>query len=113
VSKERRRAREAREAAAAEQRAAAERTAARRAKVAALAPPTPHRPHREPVYRLRRFPRLPWRLKAALGLGWLATVALVMVLFSSWTGRLGLVLLATAALPLIVVLVRDPSRRNR
>ena len=31
----------------------------------------------------------------------------------SWSGRLGLLVVATAALPLIVVLVRDPSRRTR
>jgi peptidoglycan/LPS O-acetylase OafA/YrhL len=62
---------------------------------------------------MRRFPPLPWRLKAALALGWLAAVALVLLLVPTWPGRLGLVVVATAVLPLIVVLVRDPSRRTR
>jgi hypothetical protein len=65
------------------------------------------------VYRLRRLPPLPWRLKLALGLGWLAVVVLVLLLVPSVSGRVGLVLLATAALPLVVVLVRDPTRRTR
>ncbi|CAA9311427.1 MAG: hypothetical protein AVDCRST_MAG07-542 [uncultured Frankineae bacterium] len=56
---------------------------------------------------------MPWRLKAALALGWLTAAVLVLVLVPSWTGRLGLLVVATAALPLIVVLVRDPSRRTR
>ena len=66
-----------------------------------------------PAYRMRRFPPLPWRLKAALLLGWLVAVALVLYLVPTWPGRLGLVVVATAVLPLIVVLVRDPSRRTR
>ena len=67
----------------------------------------------QPAYRMRRFPPLPWRLKAALLLGWLVAVALVLYLVPTWPGRLGLVVVATAVLPLIVVLVRDPSRRTR
>ena len=62
---------------------------------------------------MRRFPPLPWRLKAALALGWLAAVVLVLLLVPTWSGRIGLVVVATAVLPLIVVLVRDPSRRTR
>jgi peptidoglycan/LPS O-acetylase OafA/YrhL len=62
---------------------------------------------------MRRFPPLPWRLKAALALGWLTAAVLVLVLVPSWTGRLGLLVVATALLPLIVVIVRDPSRRTR
>ncbi len=68
---------------------------------------------KQPSYRMRRFPPLPWRLKAALALGWLAAVTLVLVLVPTWPGRIGLVVVATAVLPLIVVLVRDPSRRTR
>ena len=68
---------------------------------------------RQPVYRLRRFPPLPWRLKAALAVGWLAVAAAILFFVPTWSGRLGLLVLATAALPLIVVLVRDPSRRTR
>ena len=62
---------------------------------------------------MRRFPPLPWRLKAALALGWLVAVALVLVLVPTWSGRIGLIVVATAVLPLIVVIVRDPSRRTR
>ena len=115
MSKQRARDRAAREAAAAEAVRAARPAPSRPspgAKPASGARPGARRPA-EPVYRLRRFPPLPWRLKAALALGWLAVVVLVLVLVPSWTGRLGLVLLTTAALPLVVVLVRDPSRRTR
>ena len=79
-------------------------------------PAAGHRPKpsgRQPSYRMRRFPPLPWRLKAALALGWLAAVAAILYLAPTWPGRLGLIVLATAVLPLIVVLVRDPSRRTR
>ena len=62
---------------------------------------------------MRRFPPLPWRLKAALALGWLLAVALVLWAAPTWPGRIGLIVVATAVLPLIVVLVRDPSRRTR
>ena len=70
-------------------------------------------PGKQPAYRMRRFPPLPWRLKAALALGWLAAVVLVLLFVPTWSGRIGLVVVATAVLPLIVVLVRDPSRRTR
>ena len=66
-----------------------------------------------PVYRQRRFPKLPWRFKAALGLGWLTALVLVLVLVPGWQGRIGLMVVATFCLPLIVVIVRDPSRRTR
>lgn len=65
------------------------------------------------VYRQRRFPPLPWRLKLALAAGWLAVVALVFLLEPSWRARVGVAIVATAALPLLVVLIRDPSRRTR
>ena len=68
---------------------------------------------KQPAYRMRRFPPLPWRLKAALALGWLAAVALILVFAPTWPGRLGLIVVATMLLPLVVVLVRDPSRRTR
>ena len=120
MSKERQRARAARDAeqraaaarsaARGEDRAAAARLAARRAKASSRAQ---RRSAREPVYRLRRFPRLPWRLKAALALGWSAVAVAVLWFVPTWPGRLGLLVVATAALPLIVVLVRDPSRRTR
>ena len=62
---------------------------------------------------MRRFPPLPWRLKAGLVLFWLVAVALIVVAVPTWPGRIGLVVVATMLLPLIVVLVRDPSRRTR
>ncbi len=62
---------------------------------------------------MRRFPPLPWRLKAALALGWLVAVVLVLVVAPTWPGRIGLIVVATMLVPLIVVLVRDPSRRTR
>ena len=68
---------------------------------------------RQPVYRQRRFPPLPWRLKLALALGWLSVFALSLVLVSGWQGRIGIMVVATFSLPLIVVIVRDPSRRTR
>ena len=66
-----------------------------------------------PSYRMRRFPPLPWRLKAGLVLGWLVAVTLVLLAVPTWPGRIGLVVVATMLVPLIVVLVRDPSRRTR
>lgn len=72
------------------------------------------RPHgKQQVYRQRRFPPLPWQLKLSLALGWLTVLALALYLVPGWSGRLGLMVLATFALPLIVVIVRDPSRRTR
>ncbi|MDP9466688.1 MAG: hypothetical protein M3P31_05550 [Actinomycetota bacterium] len=62
---------------------------------------------------MRRFPPLPWRLKAALALGWLVAVALIVAFVPTWSGRFGLIVVATGVLPLVVVLVRDPSRRTR
>ncbi|MBC7375646.1 MAG: hypothetical protein H7323_16780, partial [Frankiales bacterium] len=67
---------------------------------------------RAPVYRQRRFAPLPLPVKAALALGWLSVLALVLYLVPTWTGRLGFMVVATFALPLIVVITRDPSRRN-
>ena len=117
MSKQRQRERAAREAAAAAAKEAArreaEKRAARRARTAALKPSLPKVPARQQVYRVRRFPPLPWRLKAALALGWVAVAGAVLLLVPSWGARLGLLLLATAVLPLIVVLVRDPTRRTR
>ena len=68
---------------------------------------------RQPVYRQRRFPPLPWRLKLALALGWFSVFVLSLVLVSGWQGRIGIMVVATFSLPLIVVIVRDPSRRTR
>jgi Flp pilus assembly protein TadB len=117
VSKERQRARAARERAAAAERQASQRTTSRRAsRPAPRSNAKQQRPKatgRQPVYRLRRFPPLPWRLKLALAVGWLAVAVAVLFLVPTWTGRLGLLVVATAALPLVVVLVRDPSRRTR
>jgi Flp pilus assembly protein TadB len=113
MSKERQRRRAAAEQEKARQRAKAAKAAERRAKVDKLTPSVPELPKRQPVYRQRRFPPLPWRLKLALALGWLAVAAVVIVLVPTWTARFGFLVIATMALPLIVVIVRDPTRRTR
>ncbi len=113
MSKQRQRARAAREAQEAEERDRRAAAAARTPKAARLRPVLPDLPHRRPVYRQRRFPPLPWRLKLALALGWTTVAALVLVFVPTWTGRLGFLVVATFTLPLIVVLVQDPTRRTR
>lgn len=113
MSKERQRARAAREAEQAKARARAAKAAERKAKVERLTPSVPEVPKRQPVYRQRRFPPLPWWLKIALALFWLTMVALALFLAPTWTARVGLIVVATMLLPLIVVIVRDPTRRTR
>jgi len=115
VSKQRQRDRAAREAreAAERQRKAKAKAAARKERTDRLKPTLPEVPKRQPVYRQRRFPKLPWRLKLVLALGWLAVAALVLVFVPTWTARLGFLVIATFCLPLIVVLARDPTRRHR
>ena len=113
TGKQRARDRAAREAARAAQGSAPSAARAPSRPPAAGGRRSARRPARQPVYRLRRFPPLPWRLKAALAVGWSAVAVLVLVLVPTWAGRIGLLVLATAALPLVVVLVRDPSRRTR
>ena len=113
TGKQRARDRAAREAARAAQRPAPSAARGPARPPVSGARPSARRPARQPVYRLRRFPPLPWRLKAALALGWLAVAVLVLYLVPTWGARIGLLVLATAALPLVVVLVRDPSRRTR
>ena len=115
MSKQRQRDRAAREAAqqAAHQQAAHQQASRR----GAVRPDAGHRARsgprgRQPVYRQRRFPRLPWRFKAALALGWAAVLVLSLLLVPGWQGRLGLMVVATFCLPLVVVIVRDPSRRT-
>ncbi len=118
MSKQRQRDRAAREAAASKlAREAANRAAVearRRPAGGPKAGPAPRsRPRgKQPVYRQRRFPPLPWRLKAALALGWLIVLALTIYLVPGWQGRIGLMVVATFCLPLIVVIARDPSRRT-
>ena len=113
MSKQRQRARAAREAEQAKARARAAKAAERRARLERITPSVPEVPKRQPVYRQRRFPPLPWRLKLALALFWLAAVALILYLAPTWTGRLGLIVVATMLLPLIVILTTDPTRRYR
>ena len=124
MSKQRQRDRAAREAAqelaaqaAARHRTAAGRRLAKRPATTGAANGAGRRPGsgatgRQPVYRQRRFPRLPWRFKASLALGWLTVLVLVLVLVPGWQGRIGLMVVASFCLPLIVVIVRDPSRRT-
>ena len=113
MSKERQRRRAAREAELAAERAKKVRAAERKARLERLTPSVPELPKRVPVYRQRRFPRLPWRFKVGLALCWLAAAAAILYLTPTWRGRLGLLVVATMALPLIVVLVTDPTRRTR
>jgi hypothetical protein len=68
---------------------------------------------KQTVYRQRRFPPLPLWLKGLLAAVWLLAAALTFWLVDSWPGRIGFLVVATMLLPLIVVLVRDPSRRTR
>ena len=113
MSKQRQRARAAREAQEADERARKAAAAARAQTVATLRPTLPALPQRRPVYRQRRFPPLPWRLKLALALGWAAVAVLVLLFVPTWMGRLGFLVVATFLLPLVVVLVQDPTRRTR
>ncbi len=67
---------------------------------------------RAPVYRQRRFPPLPLALKLALAVFWLGCLLLVALFVPTWTGRIGLMVIATMLLPLVVVVLRDPTRRT-
>jgi Flp pilus assembly protein TadB len=115
VSKERQR-RRAQEAERARRRARTAKQGERRA----AAEPHGTRPaakasrgRKQPVYRQRRFPPLPLSLKLLLALFWLAAAVAVYLLVPSWTARIGFLVIATMALPLIVVILRDPTRRPR
>ena len=121
MSKQRQRDRAVREAKAARERTAttgarpqdAGRPATTPASVKRQAAKKQAAPKKQTVYRQRRFPPLPWRLKAALALLWVAVAVLALLFVPTWQGRIGVMVLATFALPLIVVIVRDPSRRTR
>ena len=113
MSKERQRARAVREAERATAKAKAAKAAERKAKLDRMTPSAPTMPKREPVYRQRGHAPLPRRLKAVLGLGWLVAVLLILFLTPTWTGRIGLVVVATMALALLVVITTDPTRRYR
>jgi hypothetical protein len=114
VSKSKQRARATREA---QQQAAARARAAER-KSAGPQPPRPagtakpgRKPGKQPVYRQRRFPPLPWQLKLALAVGWLAVQVVVFFTIESIGTRIGMAIISLFALPLLVVILRDPSRR--
>ncbi|MBC7373945.1 MAG: hypothetical protein H7323_08145, partial [Frankiales bacterium] len=85
MSHQRRKDREAREAAAAQARKAATEAAVEQGRRPEARPGKV----RAPVYRQRRFAPLPLPVKAALALGWLSVLALVLYLVPTWTGRLG------------------------
>jgi hypothetical protein len=68
---------------------------------------------KQPVYRQRRFPPLPIWLKLSLAFGWLAVQVLIWFTVESIGTRIALAIISLFALPLIVVLVRDPSRRTK
>ncbi len=112
MSKSKQRARATREA---QQQAAARARAAQR-KQAGPQPARPAAPAvkkrgKQPVYRQRRFPKLPWQLKLALALGWLAVQVAVFFTVESVGTRIALAIISLFALPLLVVVLRDPSRR--
>ena len=65
------------------------------------------------VYRQRRFKKLPLGLKLGLAVGWLVGAVAIVALTPTWTGRLGFLVILTMLLPLVVVIVRDPTRRTR
>jgi len=113
MSKERQRARTAREAERAKAKAKAAKSAERKAKLERMTPSAPSLPKKQPVYRQRRHAPLPVLLKAFLAVFWLVAVVLILLLVPTWTGRIGFIAIATMLLPLIVVIVRDPTRRYR
>ena len=112
MSKSKQRARATREA---QQQAMARARAAQRKQ----AGPKPARPPagtgkkrgKQPVYRQRRFPKLPWQLKVALAVGWVLVQVLVFFTIESVGTRIALAIISLFALPLLVVILRDPARR--
>jgi Flp pilus assembly protein TadB len=74
---------------------------------------TPKDTKRAGVYRQRKYPPLPVGLKVVLALLWLAAAAAVLLFVPTWTARIGFLVIATMALPLIVVIVWNPTRRTR
>jgi hypothetical protein len=112
VSKSKQRARATREA---QQQAAARARAAQR-KQQGSAPARPavapaNKRGKPPVYRQRRFPKLPWQLKLALAVGWVLVQVLVFFTVENIGTRIALAIISLFAVPLVVVIVRDPSRR--
>jgi hypothetical protein len=65
-----------------------------------------------PVYRQRRHAPLPVALKVALAVVWLSVLAVTITTVDPWTGRIGVMIVATMVLVLFVVLVFNPSRRR-
>jgi hypothetical protein len=108
VSKERARARAAREAVQAAEREQPARTRARQDRRRRLRPGLPALPTRR--RRPRRYGALPTRLRLGLGFGWLVLQWLFWQFTVEPRTRLGLAVLSLLALPLLVVLVRTPSR---
>ena len=113
MSKERQRARAAREAERAKAKAKAAKSAERKAKLDKVTPSAPSLPKRQPVYRQRRHAPLPVLLKVFLAVFWLIALALTLLFVPTWTARIGFLAIATMLLPLIAVIVRDPTRRYR
>jgi hypothetical protein len=79
--------------------------------------PTPTRSTRTaakgPVYRKSARPPLPTVWKLILVAIWLAALVGVLLLVDPVLGQVGIMIAVTGALPLAVVLLRDPSRRRR
>jgi Flp pilus assembly protein TadB len=113
MSKERQRARAARESEQAKARVRAAKAAERKARLERATPSVPKPAKRQRVYRQRRFAPLPLPLKIFLAVFWLSVAAVVLLVVPTWTARIGFLAIATMLLPLIVVIVRDPTRRYR
>jgi Flp pilus assembly protein TadB len=113
MSKERQRARAVRETERRKAKAKAAKAAERKAKLDKVTPSMPSVPKRQPVYRQRRFPPLPWRLKLALAVGWAALVVVILLTIPTWTARIGFIAIVTMLVPLIIVITTDPTRRYR
>ena len=77
------------------------------------APVRDQRKGKQTVYRQRRFPPLPLWLKLTLLLGWIAVQVPIWAYVEALGTRIALSIISLMALPLIVVLVRDPSRRTK
>ncbi len=92
-------------------KAAAEQVGARKNPAATKRPSA--KPGKAPVYRQRKNPPLPLVFKVVLALGWLAVNALVWYLVDDAAFRVGVAIVTLFAVPLIVVLAYNPSRRRR
>ena len=116
MSKQRQRARaelEARQRVAAREKTAQKKARGPRDPRPQAAPARDQRRGKQTVYRQRRFPPLPIWLKLTLLLGWLAVQVPIWLYVGALGTRIALSIISLMALPLIVVLVWNPSRRTK